>query len=94
MHEIKKSKKMEKAHEMQTLYYLMVLKNKGVSAEAVIDYPLIKEKKRIKLRNEDEKTLEKIVSGIKEITSRQMPPIPIRKSFCPKCSYYDLCWSE
>ena len=90
--EIKKSKKMEKAHEMQTLYYLYVLKKKGVKAVAVIDYPLIRERKFIEL--EEQKELEDSIPKIQEIISLKVPPPPKKIPICSKCSYYELCWSE
>lgn len=92
LHEIKKSKKMEKAHEMQAKYYIYVLKGKGIKAKASLDYPLIREKKEITLENEQE-----ILDAMKEverIVALEQIPEPERKPYCSKCSYYELCWSE
>lgn len=94
LHEIKKSDKMEKAHEMQTKYYLMVLKEKGILATAVIDYPTLRKCNRIELRPEDEDELRKTIQEIRKTYDLEAPPEAERKRFCPTCSYYELCWSE
>ncbi|MEM3364121.1 MAG: CRISPR-associated protein Cas4, partial [Candidatus Micrarchaeia archaeon] len=48
IHEIKKSPRIEKAHEMQALYYLYFLKESGVvNTKAIIDYPLLRERKEL-----------------------------------------------
>jgi CRISPR-associated exonuclease Cas4 len=94
IHEIKKSSKMEKSHEMQVLYYLYVLKEKGIKADAILDYPLIRKKKHITLDEENETSVKAAMSEVKAIVSLDKPPSPERKRFCAKCSYYELCWSE
>jgi len=95
IHEIKKSSKVEKAHEMQVLYYLYFLKKKGVvNTRAIINYPLIRKVKEAFLTEEYEKELEDALIKIKEIVSNPIPPEPVRKPYCKKCSYYELCWSD
>lgn len=47
IHEVKKSKKMEKAHIYQLLYYLFYLKNLGVNASGMIDYPLLRKREEV-----------------------------------------------
>ena len=74
VHEVKKSKKMEKAHEMQVLYYLYVLKKRGISAKAVIDYPVIRERKQLELTEQAEKELELAMVRIREIAAAPLPP--------------------
>ncbi len=54
VHEIKKSKKIEKAHEWQLLYYLWFLKQKGIDAKGMIDYPLLKQRVEAVLTEEKE----------------------------------------
>lgn len=94
LHEIKKSPKMEKSHEMQVLYYLYILKKKGVQATAVLDYPLLRKRKHLELGEKEEKEIEWALTEIQRITALLRPPDPERKTFCSKCSYYELCWSE
>jgi CRISPR-associated exonuclease Cas4 len=95
IHEIKKSNKMEKAHEMQLLYYLYYLKKKGITNTiGVINYPVLRRIKKVFLTEEYEKEIEEALRKIKEIISMPIPPEPIRKPYCKRCAYYELCWSD
>lgn len=94
LHEVKKSQKMEKAHTMQVLYYLYVLKKKGISATAVIDYPVIRQRTHIQLDELGEAEIERAILEVRSIIHLPIPPTPKRVVYCPKCAYYDLCWSE
>lgn len=94
LHEVKKSKRLEQAHLMQTAYYLKVFKEKGVKATAIIDYPLTRERKAVELTDELETQLEEAKIKIGEINALVTPPNPKNLPFCKKCSYYELCWSE
>lgn len=94
VHEVKKSPKMEKAHEMQALYYIYLLKKSGVRARAVIDYPLLRKKRELELSPESEKEVMDSIAEISRLISLPVPPSASRKPFCPKCAYYELCWSE
>jgi len=95
IHEIKKSPKMEKAHEMQVLYYLYFLKKKGITnTRAILNYPLIRRVKELSLTKESEQEVEDALKKIGEIVSQPTPPQPIRKPYCKRCSYYELCWSD
>ncbi len=95
IHEVKKSNKVEKAHEYQLLYYLYHLKLKGMEdVRGELNYPKLKQKKKVYLTSEKEDELKNIFTKISSII--QMPKVPERKniSFCRKCSYYELCWIE
>lgn len=94
IHEIKKSNKMEKAHIIQVKYYLFYLKNKGIKAKAILDYPKLRKREEIILEESDENELQEALIKIKQINDQKTPPEPARKPFCPKCSYYDLCWCD
>lgn len=83
---------MEKTHIFQLLYYIYDLKQKGIDAEGVINYPTIRKKEKIILNTENQKELETILHNIHEIVAMDTPPQPERKSYCKKCSYYELCW--
>jgi len=93
LHEVKKSKKLEKAHYYQILYYLYYLKRKGVKAEGMIDYPKIRKNERVVLSEGKEEELEDILNKIKEIISREKPPKAEKKKYCRKCSYFEFCWT-
>ncbi len=92
IHEIKKSQKMEKAHYYQLLYYIYFLKKKGIEAEGIINYPLVKKKEVVKLENEKE--IEEILQQIKEIISLPSPPKAEKKKYCYRCAYFEFCWVD
>lgn len=93
IHEIKKSKSIEEASIYQVKYYLYVLKQMNFDVEkGVIDYPLIKRKENIYLDEDDTLEIEKIIENIKFIGLQKTNSFPyLKKGFCKKCSYYDLC---
>ncbi|MEG3224602.1 MAG: CRISPR-associated protein Cas4 [Methanobacteriales archaeon Met13] len=93
VHEVKKSQKMEDAHEFQLLYYLYYLKKeKGLEdAIGVIDYPKIRKKKTIKLEPSLEMEIEKLSEDITSIVEGELPK-PVKIPICRKCAYYELCW--
>ena len=91
IHDIKKSRKMEAAHRWQLLYYLYYLKQRGVSATGVLDYPLLKKKETLHLGDDEEHMLKKLIQEIIILISQQMP-ISLKRPLCKKCSYYEFCF--
>jgi CRISPR-associated exonuclease Cas4 len=93
VHEIKKSNKVEVAHEWQVKYYLLLLHRTGISdATGILEYPKLRERKKVVLEPEDVEMLEENEREIERIVNLEKPPERINKSFCRKCSYFDLCW--
>ena len=92
IHEVKKSRKLEKAHIYQLLYYLYYLKQKGIEAMGEINYPLLRKKEKIELKDEHEREIKEILSEIASIIRMKKPPKPEKKKYCRKCSYFELCW--
>ena len=92
VHDIKRSKRIEEAHLYQMLYYLYWLKRRGIIARGMIDYPLLRRKQAVELTEEKEKEIERVLDGIKQTLSGSTPPAIEKKSYCRKCSYYELCW--
>lgn len=93
LHEVKKTKKMEDAHMAQLLFYLYYLKQRGVSAEGVINYPLIRETVRVTLTPDDEAVLRSEIKEIERIVQGRMPH-PLRKRICAKCAYIEFCFCD
>lgn len=89
IHEVKKSKKISKAHHYQLLYYLYYLKNeKGINdAVGIIDYPKIRRRETLKLDERNEKEIKNIIKRIGNILSDKMPA-PQKVPACLKCAYY------
>ncbi|KUH32851.1 CRISPR-associated protein Cas4 [Thermococcus celericrescens] len=91
VHEVKLGKAMEKAHEMQALYYLYYLKRLGIKAKAVLHYPKLNETKEITLDGREEE-VEAAILEVQRIESLPAPPEPVKSRKCKKCAYYELCW--
>jgi CRISPR-associated exonuclease Cas4 len=92
IHEVKRSRRLEKAHLFQLLYYLYYLKNLGVDVKGVLHYPLLKRTVPVDLKEENVKELESVLQEMGKITALPQPPTVEKKGFCKKCSYYELCW--
>ena len=94
INEVKKSNSVEQAHRFQVLYYIYYLRQKGVkNVKGVIRYPKLREKKEVRLTEESKSELVDVLKKIEEILDNKRPPtIDKNKSFCKKCSYYELCW--
>lgn len=92
LHEVKKSRSVEKASEWQLKYYLYYLKEKGVNGlSGRIDYPLLHKSADVFLDDNDIKKIEKYLCQINDIVSLPIPPEIEKKTICTKCAYRDLC---
>lgn len=92
IHDVKKSKKLEKAHVYQVLYYLYFLKQKGVKAEGEINYPKLRKIEKVELTEDNEREIETILKQIRQIILQDKPPKAEKKRYCRKCSYFEFCW--
>ena len=93
LHEVKKTKSMEEAEIWQLKYYMYYLEQKGIkNIKAEIDFPLLRETKKIILEDEDREVLKNVVKNIENIVNQDKPPKIIDSKICKKCSYYDLCY--
>jgi CRISPR-associated exonuclease Cas4 len=94
--EIKKSDADLEAVKWQTLYYLYILREKGIDRKGKIE--IIDKKKENRKIHYTELTdelvfqLKEIISLIQELIERPIPPLPINKSICKKCAYYTYCY--
>ena len=94
LHEVKKGKRLERAHRYQLLYYLYYLKElKGVeNVEGEIDYPLLRKKEKIALNEDLKEEVRTILAGIREVIAMPEPPEPSYLKICRKCAYFEFCW--
>jgi CRISPR-associated exonuclease Cas4 len=94
--EVKKSDSDIEAAKWQLLYYLYILKQKGVIKKGRLEvFEKNKgDKKRydIELTDEYEKRLLEIMNDIKEILSKKIPPKVKFESKCKKCAYFEYCF--
>lgn len=93
IHEVKKSDRLEEASILQIKYYIHVLRSKGVNIEkGILDYPRLRKRTKIQYKESDKREIEKIIKDIKRIINLEVPPKGVNRSYCKKCSYYELCF--
>lgn len=93
IHELKRSDKMEIAHEWQLKFYILLLKQNGIDGvTGVLEYPKLKETKTIVLSESDKLYLLLVMHKVEEIAvSEKCPPL-LKAKICKSCSYYDFCY--
>ena len=94
LHDVKSSPSMQKAHEMQMLYYLYLLKQKELpNRKGVINYPRQRRTVEVELTPEKEREVEEAIREVKKISDLPTPPEVEFMKICKSCSYLELCWS-
>ena len=93
--EVKKSDADVEAVTWQTLYYLKILKEKGIVRKGKIEF-IEKNKEKNKIHyvelDEDKETeLIKIEKEIERLLQSEIPEIINKISKCKKCAYYEYC---
>lgn len=95
IHEIKKSDKMEAAHEWQLKYYIWLLLKNGIpDVTGILEYPRLRQTRTITLSEEDIQHLQKDIIDIQHLISSSSSPSRVKKGICKRCAYYDFCWIE
>jgi len=89
--EVKKSSKAIESSEFQLLYYIYSLKNSNITGE--IRIPEEKKIIPIVLTEEKKTELEKLISEIQDVLSKEKPPIAQEIKYCKTCSYNEFCWA-
>lgn len=93
IHEIKKSDKVEIAHEWQLKYYIHVLERNGVKdVTGLLEYPTLRQTMAVVLTDEERMLIAEKVMAIEEIIAADICPEAIRTHICRQCSYYDFCF--
>lgn len=94
--EIKKSDADETACRWQLLYYLKVLKEKGIYRKGRLEFI---EKNRtdkrtvvVELTPDEEEQLNTYIELIDKLISGNDVPEPMKEKHCLKCSYYEYCY--
>lgn len=92
IHEIKKSSKMECAHEWQLKYYMYVFEQHGIcDVKGVLEYPLIHKTKEVLLTDIDRDEIVSMLKDIADVTALPDCPPAEKRSICRNCSYYEFC---
>ena len=95
IHEIKKSDKIEIAHEWQLKYYLYVFERNGIEGcTGVLEYPTLRSTGQVILSDIDRETIRKIEMQIKNIIHAEDCPPKEKKKICLNCSYYEFCYTS
>lgn len=94
--EVKKSDADINASKWQLLYYLKVLKDKGIERKGKLEF--IEKKKTqnkiyyFELTDEIEKELDLHIENIEKLISGEKIPDVLNSAKCKKCSYYEYCY--
>ncbi len=95
IHELKKSNKIETAHEWQLKYYIYIFEKAGMSGvSGVLEYPKLRKTTKIYLSDIDRERIVEIENEIEKIINSEICPDIINSKICKRCSYYDFCYSE
>ena len=94
--EIKKSDADVEASRWQLIYYLKVLKEKGVIRKGKLEFVEKNKKNKktmiVELNEQLEEELEKNIEKIENLLSENTVPPASNKPGCKKCAYYEYCY--
>jgi CRISPR-associated exonuclease Cas4 len=95
IHEIKKSDKLEEAHQWQVKYYIYIMEQAGIEGvTGLLEYPKLRHTEQVLLTDPDREALETIITNIDKITASENCPALVKKGICKNCSYYDFCYAS
>ena len=81
---------------MRLLFYLSVLKSKGIIRKGKLEFVEKNKKDKktliIELTDETEKELKVYMEEITRLLNEEKPPECINKNSCKKCAYYEYCY--
>ncbi len=94
--EVKKSDADLEASKWQLLFYLKVLREKGIDRKGKLEFIEKNRTERkvvfVDLGKEEEQSLSRYVNEIKELLMQDQVPEGIMKPQCKKCAYYEYCF--
>lgn len=94
IHEIKKSNKIEVAHEWQLKYYIYVFERNGIEGvSGILEYPVLRKKENVILSDIDREQIIEMENDIIQIIESDTCPSLEKKRVCKNCSYVDFCYS-
>lgn len=95
IHEIKKSDKVEAAHEWQLKYYIYLFERNGIdNVTGILEYPMLRKTQEVILNDADREQIKKMEDDILRIVSDDNCPPLQKKGICKNCSYFDFCYSR
>lgn len=90
--EYKKSSSNLEGSKFQLLYYLYILRQKGLVFKGKLEDLEFKDIYYYELDKENEKKLLCLFYEIKYLLSKNVPVVKLNKRDCKNCSFYDYCW--
>jgi CRISPR-associated exonuclease Cas4 len=91
IHEIKRSDKVEQAHEWQVKYYIYVLEQNGITdVKGVLEYPELRHTSQVLLTDADRIKIVETEQDIRRIIEGEKCPPVINSKICKNCSYYEF----
>lgn len=95
IHEVKKSNKVDYAHEWQLKYYMFVFEQHGITdVRGILEYPALRKTKEVFLSAVDRDYINEVITDIKRIVKQEACPPLAKKGICRNCSYYDFCYAD
>lgn len=95
IHEIKKSDKIEVAHEWQLKYYIYVLERQGVEGvTGLLEYPTMRHTAKVELTEADRQYIIRTEKEIEALIKADNCPPAINSKICNNCSYYEFCYAS
>lgn len=95
IHEVKKSNKVDHAHEWQLKYYMYVFEQHGVEGvRGILEYPVLRKTNEVVLSDVDRDRIREMIVDIERITKQDECPPLAKKGICRNCSYFDFCYAE
>lgn len=93
IHEIKKSNKVDKAHEWQLKYYMYVFEQHGIDGvKGILEYPLLRKTQEVILTDIDREEIQTIAEEITNVISQEQCPPVTKKGICKNCRYFEFCY--
>ena len=95
IHEIKRSDKVDVAHEWQLKYYIYVFERNGIEdCTGLLEYPTQRDTKKVILTDDDREEIKKMEKDILSLIESDTCPEKKEKNICRSCSYFDFCYSS
>lgn len=91
--ETKLSSKMKNADELQLLYYLYILKKRGIEKKGRIAYTKEKKVIEIELDEKNEEKIRRVIAEVYKIIENETAPKFTKLPYCKSCAYFDFCYA-
>lgn len=91
--EVKKSSRFVESASKQLLFYLLQLKEMGISARGELLIPEEKKKIVVILDETSEGVIRSAIKDIEMIVAQELAPEPVKNKYCKNCAYNEFCWA-